>query len=366
MRFCRRIYLRISASLRRAVPNLLFIDGFAGRGTYTKASTGETVDGSPLRALKLIAESKDFTDRVSTIFIESDPELFAELASKVDEFFATHKSIREPVSMRGTFAERIGEIMNAVEGNLAPTFLFVDPCGVSGTSFSSIRDVMSCDKCETFIFFNIDGVRRIAGLDTLSDVLIDLMGSRERSQSLYDAFRSATSVAEREELILSHYRSALNDDIGAQYTPAFRVEQEDKQKTSHYLIHATKHPLGFKIMKDVMWRYGHTDDQPGGLELEQASRTNFIPLFDLSGDEVKHRILTELGTGPRKVALFCDDWVCRPDDMLCETAYKKAILDLEAVGKSKSFPRTERTLLPPLNDQSERERPRWQTSTICG
>jgi three-Cys-motif partner protein len=33
--------------------NLLFIDGFAGRGTYTRTDTGEKVDGSPLRALNL-------------------------------------------------------------------------------------------------------------------------------------------------------------------------------------------------------------------------------------------------------------------------------------------------------------------------
>lgn len=33
--------------LKRREKNLLFIDGFAGRGTYTRAETGEAVDGSP-------------------------------------------------------------------------------------------------------------------------------------------------------------------------------------------------------------------------------------------------------------------------------------------------------------------------------
>jgi three-Cys-motif partner protein len=103
---------------------------------------------------------------------------------------------------------------------------------------------MDCEKCEAFIFFNIDGVRRIAGLATVSDVLVDLMGSRERAQSLYDALRKTGNVAEREQLILSHYLTALKKDIGAEYTIPFRVESEDKQKTSHYLIHATKHWLG--------------------------------------------------------------------------------------------------------------------------
>jgi spore photoproduct lyase len=43
--------------------NLLYIDGFAGPGAYTKADTGETFDGSPLLALKLIAGNDRFPRR---------------------------------------------------------------------------------------------------------------------------------------------------------------------------------------------------------------------------------------------------------------------------------------------------------------
>ena len=34
---------------------------------------------------------------------------------------------------------------------------------------------------EAFIFFNIDGVRRIAGLDGVSHVLVELLGSQQRA-----------------------------------------------------------------------------------------------------------------------------------------------------------------------------------------
>lgn len=318
--------------LKKWDKNLIFIDGFAGRGTYTKADTGETVDGSPLKALRLIAENEDFAAKVSTIFIESDDVLYPQLEQTVNNFYKQHKNIRQPETMHGTFADRVGEIMKKVKGKLAPAFLFVDPCGIRGTSFQTIRDVMSCDKCEAFIFFNIDGVRRIAGLADLSDVLVELMGSKQLAQALYDALRTTTNVLKREQLILSHYRKALNDGIGAQYTVPFRVEHEDRQTASHYLIHATKHPLGFSIMKDVMWRRGHTEYRAGGLEFAQASRTNFIPLFDFDWDSLKRDIAKALERGRLKVAVFCKDWVWRPEDMLCETAYKKALLELEAEG----------------------------------
>ena len=311
--------------------NLVFIDGFAGRGTYTKAKTGETIDGSPLRALKLIADTDDFAKKVTTFFIESDPALYVQLKEAVGKFYKAHPEIREPVCMDGTFSDRVQEILDAVKGKLAPTFLFVDPCGVSGTKFSTIRDVLDCEKCEAFVFFNMDGARRIAGLDRLSNVLIDLMGSKERAQALYDALREADNVAERERLILSHYLNALKN-IGAKYTIPFRVEHEDKQKTSHYLIHATKHWLGFKIMKAVMWRRGHAEDQAGGLQFSQASRTNFVLLFDDRGDAMKRDIAKALAKGPQKVELFCHEWVIQPDNMLCEPAYKQTLLEMETEG----------------------------------
>jgi hypothetical protein len=48
---------------------------------------------------------------------------------------------------------------------------------------------MENEKCEAFIFFNIDGVRRIAGLPALSPVLAELMGSEERAKALYERLR---------------------------------------------------------------------------------------------------------------------------------------------------------------------------------
>ena len=99
--------------------NLIYIDGFAGRGTYTKADTDEKIDGSPLRALSLIAEDKVFAAKVSTIFIESDDVLFPQLDQAVTHFYEMHNQIRKPKTLHGTFANRISDVMKEVQGNLA-------------------------------------------------------------------------------------------------------------------------------------------------------------------------------------------------------------------------------------------------------
>lgn len=85
-------------------------------------------------------------------------------------------------------------------------------------------------------------------------------------------------------------------------------------------------------MKDVMWRRGRGEDQPGGLELRQRSRTNFVPMFDKHAN-VKGEILEALKTKPLRVSVFYEDWTMRPTNMQCEAAYRQALLELEADAK---------------------------------
>src|SRR5260370_24676370 len=158
------------------------------------------------------------------MFIESDDVLFNQLKDRVDSFYKEHPKIRKPLYRFGTFSDTLNEILGGLGGKLAPTFLFVDPCGVTGTSFDTIRAVMENEKCEAFIFFNIGGVRRIAGLAALSPVLVELMGSKERAKALYEKLRTTGNVGEREEIILLEYCKALAADMGVKYIIPFRVE----------------------------------------------------------------------------------------------------------------------------------------------
>src|SRR6185369_12684605 len=72
--------------LKGSNDNLVYIDGFAGPGCYQQAASEKVFDGSPILALQLIASRDDFSKKVSTIFIESDPILFAQLAGRVENF----------------------------------------------------------------------------------------------------------------------------------------------------------------------------------------------------------------------------------------------------------------------------------------
>src|SRR5690606_5995392 len=122
-------------------------------------------------------------------------------------------------------------------------------------------------------------------------------GTEERARELVDLVASKPTPPEREAAIVSFYEDLLRTGIGAQFVTSFRFEHEDKKKTSHYLIHATKSPLGFAIMKDVMWSVGRTAEGEGALELQQASITAQPLMFRERADEIKRHVLDELSGG---------------------------------------------------------------------
>lgn len=324
-------YFNILKSQHR---NLVYLDGFAGSGHYHMENV--SVPGSPLRALDVVASSTDLAKRVQCIFIERDARHFEALREAVAQFCRTHPGIKEPILRPGQFSKEIDALLSELgDDELAPTFLFVDPCGVEGVSMRRVAEILVRKSCEVFLFFNLDGIRRIAGLTrkggTVSPVLIDLYGSEELASSAVEDFLEGVTPEERELRLLAHYRAALQREAGAQFVIPLRVESEARAATSHYLLHATKHSLGFKIMKDVMWAHGGGIECDGPrLNLLQASRRAGPRLFSPEKDSIKSSILEQLRKGTQPVSLFRNDWVLRPEDMFAGSVYREQLLELEA------------------------------------
>ena len=109
-------------------------------------------------------------------------------------------------------------------------------------------------------------------------------------------------------------------------------------------------------MKEVMWTRGHSETGQGDLQFVQASRTDYIPLFDPRYD-VKKEILNALVAGPQCVNLFYVDWVIRPDDLLCQPAYKQALLELEASGEIEVLDKDNRAPKPVKSRRPHKGKP---------
>ena len=289
-----RAYLHV---LKRWNNNLLFIDGFAGPGAYQ--NNGSSQPGSPIRALSLISSDAELAKRVTTVFIEKDKQLYEDLQAEVQSFYRDNPNIREPICLNNEFREGMEIMLQPFEKkrrSLAPTFLFVDPCGVNGVYFDTLARLMNFGSCEIFLFFNIDGIRRILGLgEARGDTLAQFFGSDREAEDLLKVIENKSST-EKEDLIIARYYDIVKRDIGANYITGFRIEKENRRTVSHYLIHTDGHIL-----------------------------------FDPEWDAFKQSILKELAA-PRKADYFYHDLTSRSDNLFCEPAYREALLELEQEG----------------------------------
>lgn len=327
-------YLQIIAPRHGKV---IFLDGFAGRGQYEDQASGEAVPGSPLIAMEIAASVASAKAAVDFLLIEKWPDHFAILKEAAPSE-AKRLGLKAPHLHQGEFSDFVSRELHEFDkkpgAKIAPLFAFVDPCGVAGANLKVIVDILRRPFCEVFIFFNMDGVRRIAGL--LQDgkeagTLREFFGSDIVVEHLRAEYPKLEPEA-REDLILGTYREELRVRARADFLSAFRVESQLKATTSHYLIHATKHPLGYRIMKHIMWEAGKRDgDAEGGMELLQRSsyRLRFRP--DLQALDA--HILEHLRNGPKPVAFFLDSCVNRPDDYFPESCYRRRILAMEQEGR---------------------------------
>lgn len=334
--------------------SIFFIDGFAGRGHYDDPDSGNSFAGSPILALQEIFKLGNKMSKIQAWFIEVNGEYFANLESSVESFLKTNKGVKRPILTHGGFTSVLQPILSEIDGegnDIKPTLLFVDPCGVDDVSLDVISTVVRSPGCEAFIFFNYVGVNRICGLlKTVRETpsLVSLLGNQERVDQLAIALKACNDANDRERAIVSAYLEAIRADGCAEYLIPFRVEDEKKQTTSHYFVHASKHHLGFKIMKDIMWEMGRGTADEGRLELLQASGDEQHSLLRADLAALDAAVLKHLATVQSEVvSTFLDEWVQRSSDMFSESCYRRRLLDLESKGHIEVVEEDGITIKPP-------------------
>ena len=132
-------------------PQIVYVDGFAGPGRYSK---GE--DGSPVIALQVALEQHLPSDtRILFLFVEQDEKRAAVLEEIVSSI---EKPERFSVSVAAgkTFEYAVTDLLNSHKAKgqkLPPTFAFIDPFGWKGVKFSIVEEILSYASCEVLVTF---------------------------------------------------------------------------------------------------------------------------------------------------------------------------------------------------------------------
>lgn len=228
-----------------------YIDLFAGPGRY-KDGTKST----PLLILETAIADPDMCERLVTIFNDADRANAEALDKEINQIPGI-RSLRYKPEIR---AEEVGDkIVQMFEKlNLIPTFFFVDPWGYKGLSLGLINSVIKNWGCDCIFFFNYNRIN-MGMANQIVEEHINVLFGKDRAQSLRKRLEGL-KPEEREAAIIEALVQALKE-LGARYVLPFCFKDENGTRTSHHLIFATKHPRGYKIMKEIMAKYSSEEHQ---------------------------------------------------------------------------------------------------------
>lgn len=229
-----------------------YIDGFAGRGRYSDGS-----EGSPLIAMNVASDRAESLSKklqeIQCTFVEARKANFENLKDEVKEKKdETSDSVKVDPRFQ-TFEEFAKEFVNG-DGGSKPAFIFIDPFGFSGLPFDIVNDLINLRPTgiELFITFMSGKMAQYMENPSHQVAISNMLGTEQWKSQI----ESNLSKEERAERFMVMYEERLREVAGVNYVWPFQMSEEGKRQTSYYLIHATNHFDGFKLMKGIMYRAG--------------------------------------------------------------------------------------------------------------
>jgi len=203
---------------------LIFFDGFAGPGIY---EGGEI--GSPLIALKVLIEHPLFASfgkdtEYVFLFCESNGERFASLQRQLDAYkdrlggsWPSNVKVQCTSDPFDRTASGIVDYLERKGSQLAPTFAFIDPFGVSGLPMNLLARLVKSPKCELFVNMIMNTAKRFATSGLIDRSLEELYGT--------DEFLDAEGLTGRERIIFLHdlYADQLLNVADMKYVQSFEM-----------------------------------------------------------------------------------------------------------------------------------------------
>lgn len=231
--------------MKKKKEKIAFIDLFAGPGYYDDGTPSV-----PIRVMEHTISEPVKRKKVQALFNDGDPhnvELLKENLKRIEGYEQLeYEPIVENEVINADFKSKLEGV------SFVPTLLYVDPYGYSGLTMDLVGEVLKDWGCDCIFFFNYN--RFNAGIEnpSLEKGAVQSIFGEDKTAKLKDEIMGK-NPKERELHTLNFLREELKSRKGS-YTLAFRFRQTKKEKTGHYLILTSKHPLAHKLFKDIAYR----------------------------------------------------------------------------------------------------------------
>ena len=235
---------------RHAEENIAYVDLFAGQGYYADGT-----QSTPLLILKKAIENPKIGQKLIIEFNDQEVDYVESLRKAIYQLEGIGNLPNLPKLSNLKISKKIVERYDRMK--LPPTLFFLDPWGYKGLSLDLIRITVKDWASECLLFFNYKRINMDLHKSSVDQNINELLG-RQRADKLREETKRM-SPYKREEAILGALCRAL-EEMGGKYTLPFCFRDRKRDRTSHYLIHATKHPLGYGLMKEIMDKYSIRDE----------------------------------------------------------------------------------------------------------
>jgi len=250
-----------------------YVDGFAGRGVYEDGSLG-----SPILAMKAAQEQINKIGKLKKflcLFIENDKENFECLRQQVDKVIKSCPNVLCYLEF-GNFEDKMKEFLDKYdETKLIPILYFLDPFGWSGIPFELVQRLLKQPKSEIIFVLMTYDIARFLQSPYHEDSLTILYGDNSWEEA------SIFTGERRHRALVQKYEDKLRNNTNAKYVWSFRVSDTYMRRTRYYIIYATHHFKGLKVMKDIMKNQGAGIFEFLGPDEEVFRRIKKLDFFDL-------------------------------------------------------------------------------------
>ncbi|MCY3756220.1 MAG: three-Cys-motif partner protein TcmP [Acidobacteria bacterium] len=226
---------------------ILFIDGFAGPGKY---KGGE--DGSPLialNALKNHAARSAINAEVVFFFVEKDRARAAYLKGLVRAESRMLPSRCRVRVVPGAFDNALSQLLNMLDEQkrqLAPSFVMIDPFGVSDTPMEVIARILQNQKCEVYVSFMYEAINRFKSSHEFEGHLDRLFGAKDWRDGI-----GIRDPGARKDFFYGLYKKQLRA-AGASNVVHFELYEGDR--LVYAIFFGTQHWKGADLMKRAIWK----------------------------------------------------------------------------------------------------------------
>ena len=307
---------------------IAYVDLFSGPGVYEDGT-----ESVPLRVVRTVLDDRALVKRIRLFFNDQNENYIEALKDnirRVDSQDVLRNNIKySKYSVGSEFYQRLNFPSNV------PVFSYVDPFGYKGITRELIGKLIQNNGSDCIFFFNYSRLNMAFSTNPRFDTYLSNIFGAERMIKLNDILQDLPP-SQRESIVLNALSDSLCE-IGAINPLAFKFYSQEKQRTSHFIVFVSKHPLATRIMKQTMYSVS-AKDADGVALFEYHDQKNFgieYPQKSLF-DSPFQGLITELkrkNSGQKIVVeQLCAFYECNYKSPFVKQNVKAALLQLEEDG----------------------------------